>query len=47
MKNPDPGSPRSRRPRGPDVLLLVLAFVLLALAVAALLCLTARPPAYD
>jgi len=44
MKNSDP---RPKRTRGLDVLLVVLAFVLLALTMAVLLYLTSRPPAYD
>lgn len=47
MKNPDVGPPRPRRTRGLDVLLVVLAFALLALAMAVILYLTSQPPAYD
>jgi hypothetical protein len=47
MRNPELDPPRHRRTRGLDVPLVVLAFVLLALAMAVLLYLTSQPPAYD
>lgn len=47
MTDPDLGTPRPGHTRGLDVLLVVLAFVLLALTIAVVLYLTSQPPVYD